>query len=97
MAKKIPCTVTENKRGGSIELDKRQHVPFTVHAECPKCGKKLTRDLGAGTDHYLSYPHLGKPCEVYFVCYGAGNGDDENAECSEFQVKVIPRLTLEAA
>lgn len=77
--------------GVRIQLDKRQNVPYKITDDCPKCGLAhlvdLTRD-GGKYGRYLSYPEIGQPCKIYFVC--------EKCE-TEWQPQVIVRLTLEEA
>jgi hypothetical protein len=75
-----------HKRTERIELEKRQHAPYTVVDACPKCGHD--NEVNLARDHYLSYPIAGKPEEVYHVC----------SRCEhEWQTKVIVRITLELA
>jgi len=69
------------------EIDvKRFYIPgVTVRAECPECGAVHESDLGVD---YLSYPELGKPEPVYFICE---DGEDHYVE---FDVEVIIGLTI---
>ena len=68
-----------------VQLDKRTYLPFTVTADCPKCGVASVRDL---MQRYLSYPVLGSPCSVYHECEACGQ---------EWSSMVVVNLTLEAA
>lgn len=71
-----------------IELDKRQHVPYRVTDNCPKCSKEYVVNLTPKGDHYLGYPIVGQPTKLYMVC--------PNDACAhEWQVKVIVNITLE--
>lgn len=83
--KRVPVTI-KNLRG-SIELDKRTFVNAVLTAKCPKCGKKVTKDL---RDNYLSYPRTNTPIVVNFHCHDA----DWNT-CCEFEGRVVLRLTIE--
>jgi len=76
---------TEDK---SFELNiKYCHLPgFVVNTMCPKCQKPTQSDLG---EDYLSYPTVGEPATVYFVC-------DEPC-FMEWQEHVILRVSLEMA
>ena len=50
-----------------FKLDvKRLHLPYTLHADCPKCGAMWSLDLA--TDGHLGYPTVGVPFLVPFYC-----------------------------
>jgi hypothetical protein len=69
-----------------VELDKRTYLPgVTVKSTCPRCGVPWSRDMGS---HYLSYPKVGEPVNVYGYC-----GSCEH----EWPVMVVVRLVLEPA
>lgn len=75
----------EPVKDASIELDKRQNVPYRVIDTCPKCHTERTCDL-SGDDDYLSYPVTGQPAKVYFCC----------AKCDhEWQVQMVVTLIAE--
>ena len=84
--------ITHIKRleSGGIELQKRQHAPYSVVARCPECGKDETADL---TDIYLSYPTTDVVTEVTFN----HDEDDANQPYHEWQEFIVLRLTVEAA
>jgi hypothetical protein len=86
-------------RPPEIELDrdtpyvidvKRLYLPSVkVHADCPTCGRRVTRDLGA---RYLSYPDLNVPFDL-----GFSHEAPEDSVDHEFSVQVVLRITLELA
>lgn len=71
-----------------IELDKRQHVPYRVIDNCPKCGKVYKVDLTPKGDHHLSCPIAGALAEVYMMC-------PDDACGHEWEVQVIVNITVE--
>lgn len=71
----------EEVKGKSIELDKRQHVPVIIWADCPVCGECQHLDL---TDQYLSYPVANSEVEVHLVC----------EDCCEFSIFATLNLTV---
>lgn len=85
--KRAPVTVKSLR--GSVGLDKRTYVNAILAANCPKCGKRCKKDL---REDYLSYPETDKPIAAVLHCHDANWNT-----CCEFEVRVIVRLTVEAA
>ena len=93
MRKPSVMRITLVKGNPRIELDKRQHVPYKVEDDCPKCRRSHMRDLSQGGGphgHHLSYPVIGKPTSVHFVC------DDEKC-AHEWTRRVVVDVTLREA
>lgn len=77
--------ITRNQLHTDLEFPKRTYVPFTITAQCPKCGATMSRDL---SDDYLLSPTLDEVHEVGLY----HETDDE--EDHELIVKVVLGVTL---
>ncbi len=53
------------KKETETEGDKRQHFPYVLETNCPKCNNEIKRDYER--DH-LSYPIFGKEVKEYLYC-----------------------------
>lgn len=51
---------------GSVEGDKRQHVPYCIKWKCLGCGEDCEIDFS--DDHYLSYPEFPGEKKVGLNC-----------------------------
>lgn len=89
MKTKIAVTVTRNKSSKCEPLDKRTYAPYTLKARCPKCTRVVDCNLA---EQYLSYPETDKVHEVNMYCC-----EDDGGCGSDFKVRVVVRLVVEAA
>lgn len=88
MPKRVPVSIKVLKNE-HVELDKRTYLPAILMATCPTCGKQVKKDLRQA---YLSYPTTNSVERVTMVCF-----DSDYNTCTEFEVRVIVRLTVEEA
>ena len=87
--KTAPVAVTQPS--GPFEVDaKRFRVPAVLRSTCPECGEECERDLGR--DNCLGRPSANEPLEVT-MCHECKGSH----ECHEWTVRIILRVTVEAA
>lgn len=70
---------------------KRCYLPIVVTTECPHCGMTVVKHLKSD---YLSYPKVNTPFDMHmYHCIEHDDRDEEH----EWTVRVILRVTMEAA
>lgn len=82
--------VTLERTEGSVEGDKRQHVPYLLKWMCPSCGVNCEIDFS--DDYYLSYPEFPGVKKVGLNCKDCDH--EETVTLSVDIVISLKRITV---
>lgn len=78
--------VVVRRSNGGFMGAKRQHLPFVIEWDCPRCGKRAKEDL---LDVYVSYPDIPGAREHTLYCRDCDCGT------GPFTMRIDVTMTLE--